>query len=371
MTEILITILILYVCLVIILLIGWIRIRRFPIPPRTSSPPGVSVIVAFRNEAQNLENIVRDLGGSAFPSGNFEVILVDDHSNDNSVEIVSNLKEVYPQLKLLRLPDDRQGKKEALRMGIDNAKFAVIATTDADCRLSKNWITCVASYFEDERTKMVLGPVKLSDDGTFFGKLQILEFVSVAGTTAATVGLGHPVMANGANFAFRKAAYDEVGGYLDNLSIASGDDEFLMRKVFARYPMGIRYLNYYEATVSTRPQPSLKAFVHQRMRWAGKWRHNSDWVARSLAAFILFAQLATLALIIDNVRNPNLTGLIVAIKIFAEGVFIAWMARFLDRPFSILAFIVIQVFYPFYVLIVGIGSYFLSYQWKGRKYNLS
>jgi len=369
MMWVLVGILSLYICLVIALLIGWVRIRRFPMPPRTAKPPGVSVVVAFRNEAQNLETVIRDLAGSAFPSGNFEVILVDDHSEDNSADIVNRLREVYPPLKLLRLPEGANGKKAALQLGIENSRFGIIATTDADCRLSKNWLTCVASYFEDERTKLLLGPVKLSDEGKLFGKLQVLEFVSVAGTTAATVGLGHPVMANGANLAFRKEVFEEVDGYHDNISVASGDDEFLMRKIFARYPKGVRYLNYYEAAVTTRPQPDMKSFVYQRMRWAGKWRHNSDWVARSLAAFILFAQLSSLGLLVANIIDPNATGALVAIKILVEGVFIAWMARFLDRPFSATAFLIIQLFYPFYVLIVGVGSLFLSYQWKGRKYS--
>jgi cellulose synthase/poly-beta-1,6-N-acetylglucosamine synthase-like glycosyltransferase len=361
-------ILIVYVMLVIALLIGWVRIRRQPVPPRTANPPGVSVVIAFRNEATNLGQLVRDLGSSVFPADRFEVILVNDHSEDNSVEVASQVMAGYPNVRLLQLPKDQLGKKSALRFGIEQSRFGVIATTDADCTLSKNWLTCVASYFEDENTKLLLGPVKLSDDGTFFGQLQIVEFVSVAGTTAATVGLGHPVMANGANFAFRKNVYEEVGGYDDNLAVPSGDDEFLMRKIFARYPAGVRYLNYYEAAVSTPPQPDLVTFVHQRMRWAGKWRHNPDWVARGLAVFILAAQCSFLALLLANFQAPGTTSFLVVVKVLVEGIFIGWMCRFLDRPFNAVAFLVIQLFYPLYVLVIGVGSLFLSYRWKGRRH---
>ncbi|MBL7851945.1 MAG: glycosyltransferase [Cyclobacteriaceae bacterium] len=368
MTWLLAAILILYIMLVIALLIGWVRIRRQPMPPRTANPPGVSVVIAFRNEAPNVGNLIRDLAGSAFPAGRFEVILVDDHSEDNSAEVVNQAASTSPQVRLLKLPAAEHGKKAALRLGISQARFSIIATTDADCTLSKNWLTCVASYFEEETTKLLLGPVKLSDDGTFFGQVQVLEFVSVAGTTAATVGLGHPVMANGANLAFRKEVFEEVGGYEDNLVVPSGDDEFLMRKVFARYPHGVRYLNYYEAAVSTPPQPDLASFVHQRMRWAGKWRHNPDWVARGLAVFILVAQFSFLALLFINLRNPEGSSFVVVLKVFVEGVFIAWMGRFLDRPFHAGAFLLIQLVYPIYVMIIGIGSLFLSYQWKGRRH---
>ena len=368
MSWLLAAILILYLMLVIALLIGWVRIRRRPIPPRTPNPPSVSVVIAFRNEALNLAQLVRNLGGSAFPTDRFEIILVNDHSDDHSVEVVNQALTSYPNVRLLQLPEDQQGKKSALRMGIQHARFEVIATTDADCTMSKNWLTCVASYFEEETTKLLLGPVKLSDDGTFFGQLQVLEFVSVAGTTAATVGLGHPVMANGANLAFRKPVFEEVGGYEDNLGVPSGDDEFLMRKIYSRYKQGVRYLNYYEAAVSTPPQPTLLSFFYQRMRWAGKWRHNPDWVARGLAVFILLAQSAFLALVFVNLQTPGATAAFVVMKVFAEGVFIAWMCRFLDRPFHPGAFLVIQLFYPLYALTIGIGSLFLSYRWKGRRH---
>ncbi len=369
MIGVLVAILTAYILLVIALLVGWVRVRRQPLPPRTATPPAVSVIVAFRNEAPNLPNLVRDLAGSAFPADRFEVILVDDHSEDGSPEIVRELAQKYSNVKLLVLSSDLTGKKSALQFGIERARFGIIATTDADCTLSKNWLTCVASYFEEERTKLLLGPVKLSFDGTFFGQLQVLEFVSVAGTTASTVGLGHPVMANGANFAFRKEVFEEVGGYEDNIAIASGDDEFLMRKIYRRYPVGIKYLNYYEAAVTTAPQPNLKSLVYQRMRWAGKWRHNPDGVARSLAAFIFFATLSFLTLLVVNLRSPGWSSAILGMKVLIEGVFIAWMARFLDRPFNMPAFLIIQLFYPFYVVIIGISSAFLPYHWKGRRYS--
>lgn len=368
MTIVLGLLLMLYLLMLIALLVGWVRIRRQPMPPRTTNPPRVSVVIAFRNEAAHLEQLVSDLSNSLFPPDRFEIILVDDHSEDNSREMIKKVSHAKATLTVLELPLEKQGKKAALKVGIENARFEIIATTDADCRLSKNWISCVASYFEEEQTKMLLGPVKLSDDGTFFGNLQILEFVSVAATTAATIGLGHPVMANGANFAFRKDVFLEAGGYDDNLAIASGDDEFLLRKVYQRYPDGVRYLNYYEAAVSTPPQPGLKSFLYQRMRWAGKWRHNSDPVARGMAAFVLFAQTAFLVLLFQNSIQPGASLTLVVLKVFFEGILLAWMSRFLDKPFNGWTFLLMQLFYPPYVMVVGLGSMILPYRWKGRRY---
>ncbi len=357
-----------YVLLLLTLLVGWVRIRRQPMPPRTADPTPISVIVAARNEAGNIGSLLDDLGSTAFPADRFEVIVIDDHSTDATAEIVRQAIPNIPQAKFLRLPEGRTGKKAALQLGIEQSRFGVIATTDADCTVSKNWLTCLASYFGAAATKLVVGPVKITESPSFIDSLQVMEFVSVAGTAAATIGLGHPVMANGANLAFRKETFTEVGGYDDNLAIASGDDEFLLRKVFGKYPGGIRYLNYYEAAITTPPLPTIGGFVSQRIRWAGKWRHNSDWVARALAFFVLLSQFSFLGLIVLSVDNPALSGLI-GLKLLLEGVFIGWVSRFLDRRFDVLAFAVLEILYPFYVLFIGIGSMFLSFQWKGRRYS--
>jgi biofilm PGA synthesis N-glycosyltransferase PgaC len=365
-----------YMLLLLALLVGWVRIRRQPMPQRNRDPVPITVVVAARNEAGNIGSLLDDLRSTAFPPDRFEVIIVDDHSTDATPAIVRNAIATFPQAKFFQLADGHTGKKAALQLGIEQSRFGVIATTDADCTVSKNWLTCLASYFGLASTKLLVGPVKIAESRSFIDSLQVMEFVSVAGATAATIGLGHPVMANGANLAFRKETFTEVGGYNDNLIIASGDDEFLLRKIFRKYPDGIRYLNYYEAAITTAPLPTIGDFVSQRIRWAGKWRHNSDWVARALAFFILLAQFSFLALIILSVWQPSLPvpiaigtiGLLI-IKLLMEGVFIAWVSRFLDRRFDVGAFVVLEILYPFYVLFIGIGSLFLSFQWKGRRYS--
>lgn len=219
-------------------------------PVRHGVVPGISVVVAVRNEEANIQALIQSLSTVVYPEEKYEVILVSDHSSDSTVNIAQALIGNFPNMRLVELPAGKEGKKEALALGIQHARFDVIATTDADCRFSKNWLQCISYYFEDPRSKMVSGAVKLTTDGSFLSRLQGAEFISLVGSGAAAIGLGHPVMCNGANLAFRKDAFYEVQGYADNVHIASGDDEFLMRKIFRRYPDGIRFLNFYEAVVS-------------------------------------------------------------------------------------------------------------------------
>ncbi len=368
MTAVFSLILSLYVVLLVLFLIGWVRVRRQIMPVPSLSPPSVSVVVAVRNEEDNIQAVLRDLSGMAFSKERFEVIIVNDHSTDKTAEIARQLIEGIPNGWLLELPIGREGKKAALQMGIEHARFNIIATTDADCTLSKNWLTCLSFYFESSETKMLVGAVKLVGGNSFFSRLQIMEFLSLVGSTASSVGLGHPIMCNGANLAFRKEVFVEVGGYEGNLAIASGDDEFLMRKIVSRYPKGICFLNYYEAVASTHVQKTVHDFFHQRLRWAGKWKHNTDLMTRSIALYILIAQVAFAALIMKNILAPEASIGLVILKVSVEGVFIFWVGRFLDRKFDLVAFMTLQIIYPMYVAGVGLLSIFSAYAWKNRNY---
>ena len=368
MTVIFSLILGLYSLLLLTFLFGWVRIRRQPVPIKDPSSPRISIVVAMRNEASNIENLIHDLSAIIYPAENFEVLLVNDHSTDSTFEETKLRIKDLPRFRLFDLPDGLEGKKEALRFGIAEARFEIIATTDADCRFSKNWLGCISLYFQQPETKMLVGVVRLTESDSFFTRLQVTEFNSLVGSTAATIGLGHPILCNGANLSFRKEVFNEVHGYEGNLGIASGDDEFLLRKIFKRYPLGIKFLNFYEAIVSTDPQKELSVFIYQRIRWAGKWRHNSDLLARMLAIFILASHFAFVGLIINNFISHEINYGLILYKVFLEGILFSWVARFLHRRFDLLAFLTLQIIYPFYITTIGVLSLVLPYQWKNRSY---
>lgn len=357
-----------YCLLLLVFLFGWVRIRRQLMPAKEPLSPGISIVVAMRNEEENVQNLIQDLSAIVYPPEKFEIILVNDHSTDATYEKAKSLIKDLPGFRILDLPSGVEGKKEALSFGIDEARFEIISTTDADCRFSKNWPGCISLYFQEEGTKMLVGAVKFMESNSFFSRLQVTEFISLVGSTGAAIGLGHPIMCNGANLSFRKDVFAEVKGYEGNLQIASGDDEFLLCKIFKRYPTGIKFLNFYEATVTSQPQGTIKDFFYQRIRWAGKWRHNSDLLTQVLAVFIFVSQIAFAGLIIKNFYSQDGTIGLILYKIFLEGIFFSWVARFLERRFDFLAFLTLQIVYPIYVMVIAVFSLFSSYQWKDRKY---
>lgn len=352
-----------YFIFLIFLLIGWYKISLGGALQSTSRL--VSVIIPFRNEAMNLPSLIRSLAQQRMDSNQFEVILVDDHSTDTSFEVLTQQQAIYPQLSIQVWASRSAGKKEALTTGILKARGEIILTTDADCVVSPDWIKTMTASF-DSTTKMVVGVVQLSA-GRFFDKLQAVEFLSIMISGLAMLGWQRPIMCNGASLGFLRDAFLHVKGYEGNAHIPSGDDEFLMRKMESSFPGSVRVVQNLAAGVTTKPAETLREFIHQRLRWAGKWRANESRTTKLTAVLIWIVQLSWLALpILYFVSDPLLPTGILLTKLVLEALLIGRIAQKMRQPFYGLAFLTLQIIYPMYVIYIGLASQFVSYQWKDR-----
>jgi cellulose synthase/poly-beta-1,6-N-acetylglucosamine synthase-like glycosyltransferase len=329
--------------------------------PTGGKNPLISVVIPARNEERNIWNTLMTLEQQEYKR--FEIIVVNDASEDETVWVAS-----HTNLENLRVVQNMgTGKKRALATGIGAARGSIIVTTDADCSAPQHWLKLIREEFRDVNAMMVFGGVRMDGDDSWFSILQQIEFSSLIGSGASAAALGTPILCNGANLAFRKKAFTVVKGYDDNIEIPSGDDEFLMRKIHRRWPHGIRFINDPASVVATKPQPDVRSFLHQRMRWASKWRDNSSWQARSLAVFILVVQIAFILnglLIFTPQILPSL--FLITIKMILEAAFLLQVCRFLGTSWNWLAFFALQVGYPFYVLGTGVASFVVPFRWKNR-----
>ena len=360
-----------YFILLLLMLYGWEKAmgKTIPVAPLHSKQT-LTVIIPFRNEENNLVQIIEDLSHQKPEVRNFEVLFIDDHSTDRSTAIVNEAIRRFSQFKLMSLPKGIEGKKQAIALGVEKSMGDIVVTSDADCHLHQGWLTSINSFFHSDQVMMVFGGVKIKENSSFFSKLQALEFASLIGSGAAMANLGIPTMCNGANLAFRKSAFYKVGGYDGNFSVASGDDEFLMRKIHKEFPGSIYFLNQPESVVSTNPQQSLGEFLHQRLRWAGKWRYNDSLSAKLLAVFILFFQFSFAALLIfllAGMFNAKAALFLMGGKLVLEFIFVSKVCAFLTVRWRSFAFLLLQFSYPFYVVFIGIASNFVSPLWKERK----
>lgn len=347
----------------------WIRM---PVFAKNELPTtALTVIIPVRNEADNLPALLRDLAAQTHP--NFEVIVADDSSTDGTAELAEGFYALF-RLRVLRLRDEPTSspKKRAIRQALRLANGPLIVTTDGDCRVGPDWLRSLAQFYEHNGARLISGPVTFmpGSGGAFFTRLQVVEFASLIGSGAVTMALSRPSLCNGANLCYEKAAFEAVDGFSGNEHLASGDDEFLMHKIAARFPGHVHFLKDRRAIVCTDAHQTIGAFYRQRRRWASKWRHYRDWRVSGLAVAVFLANVAPVIGAITwsmGWMSGAAFGLQLFLKFSVEAVFLALVLRFLGQARSILWIPVTQVIYPAYVTFFGLTAQGKGYRWKGRK----
>lgn len=366
MTFIFILIFLSYFVAVFGLITGWIKAMSLPIPG-FAKERFISIIIPFRNEENTIGKLISDLQEQEYPHDKFEVILINDHSEDHSVSVINEYLRGPISAKLMN--NAAHGKKSALAKGIRHAVGTLIITTDADCRVKPGWLRSINNSFTDDSVKMTFGPVKIETDHTVFSKMQAIEFSSLIGSGASTAAFGFPTLCNGANLAFTKDAFTQTGGYDGNEHIASGDDEFLMRKIEAQYPDAIRFNHNPDSIVTTLGQKTVNSFLAQRVRWAGKWKHHDGTNSKLLAIYVFLFHLSVMVLpffvLIGDISVYIMLGLLTA-KALVEFFFLYRVSRWLGVSWHWFSFLFLQFLYPLYAVGVAMVGLFKKPAWKGR-----
>jgi biofilm PGA synthesis N-glycosyltransferase PgaC len=351
----------LYFLCLLALLYGWERMLQQKIP-HSDRHLTISVIVPFRNEQAHVAQLIDSLKKLSYTSEKLQVIFVNDYSTDETKTLLVNL----PSNSLVFDLSQSTGKKAAISLGVEKANGEIIVTTDADCTHHPDWLQTINNQFNNPKLQLLVGPVAIQSR-SFFSMLQAIEFSSLIGSGAALLQWSVPAMANGANLAFRREAFLAVNGYEGNQHIASGDDEFLLRKIHQKFPEGISFNNDENSVVMTEPQLSLPAFFQQRLRWASKWKHNTSLMAKLVAVIVFLFQVSIIALLISVTICPNRPlQIIVFSKLAIDGIFLWRISTFLKTKFSFFAFIILEFVYPIYVIVIALLSQVVPFKWKDR-----
>jgi len=328
--------------------------------------PIVSILIACRNEADNIHRLAGQLKNLKFPD--LELILVDDRSEDDTFELIEEAGMSDQRIVSLRCPGE--GKKAALEFGIAHARGEIILCSDADCFFPKNWVERMIFPFENKATQLVAGPVMVTGNGRFLGAFQQADWASILLITAFSFK-SKPLTCSGANFAYRKRAFLEVGGYEGNRDFVSGDDEFLLKKIVKKFGFGsCVYLPFAENLVQTKSEPSWEALLNQRVRWAGKWKAHGSFIHAVSAIFSFLVQLVWLGsfgLLALGSMGLLVFGLIWTSKIFTEKRSLGKVLKSLRIQYRNIDSILISFIHPIYVLAVGLGAIAGNFAWKGRR----
>lgn len=333
-----------------------------------------SIIIAVRNEGKNIKSLLESLYEQNYPKEQFEVIVIDDHSQDESQSLISRFIEDKPQLqiKYFKLEEGKAGKKTALQKAYSLAKNEIFVMTDGDIRVPTNWLKIIAEAFKKQEIKVILGGVKIESLNSFVGKFQGLEMLSLIASGAGAAELNQPIMSNGANMAFRKSILESIKFDKIKPEIASGDDVFLMletKRIFGAD--SIRFVKDAEHFVTTKPVQSWKELINQRKRWVSKSGHYSDRFLLMSSWIVLLQNLVLIVLLISALFIPVLLKTLVLVwlaKFIFDFIFLRNICRFTSQNYLLKYYPLMALIYPFFISYTAIVGQFSHFSWKGRDY---
>lgn len=328
----------------------------------------VSVLIAARNEGKNIEKLLQSLYNQTFDKENFEVIIVDDHSDDDTFGISESFKVSHPEMSLKLLKATGSGKKQAISQALHAADNEVVIVTDADCELPAKWIEKMLAFYIAKDLKMLLGPVLLSPADTLFEKLQVLEHMSLIASTAGSAAIGMPVMCNGANMMYDRKSALNVEKDRTDMKLASGDDMFLMEQFIARY--GSKAIGFFlnrEVIVKTATMPNLKAFFRQRTRWTSKTKAYTNWKIIATALSVFLFNLSIVFFFVAGFFMPVFWAfyvLYVIMKTLIDYPIIRRISAFMKQKKLKFWTLPLEFIYPFYVVFTAFAGMFTKVRWK-------
>ncbi|WP_232336572.1 glycosyltransferase family 2 protein [Mucilaginibacter aquatilis] len=361
----------LYLVVLVYLMKGWAALRQpKKLIPANQLSTKVSLLIAARNEEDNIRATIEDVLAQDYPKHLLEIIIIDDHSTDSTADII---RSYAPQgIKLLQLNETEKlnsYKKKAIATAISQSTGDLIVATDADCSMGNSWLSSVVSYYESYNWVMISSPVTYFKEKSLFERLQTLEFSYLIGIGAAFIGNGRASTCNGANFAYRKDVFYEVGGFKGIDDLASGDDELLLQKVAERYPGRIGFLKQRDAIVYTEAKPTLTEFMQQRRRWASKSTRYKDKNVVALAVGIWLFNLSLLVNAVGGFFNFYLWQVFAFQMLFKytfEAAFLLPIMSFFKRQNLMLLLIMLSPIHILYFVYVGLMGNTSKYRWKDR-----
>ncbi len=335
--------------------------------------PSISVLVPAYNEEANIEQCVQSLVAQDYPRDKFEIVIIDDQSTDATAAIAQKLSQQYSNVRYIRVtekPHTVSPKINAFRFVIPKTTGELIFTTDADCFVSPQWLSLSAKYFE-EHVGVVTGTTLYKNthqtEKILFG-IQFLDFLSHTACAAGAIGNNRVNNCNGSNMAFRRSAYDEVGGFDSMAHLNAGEDSLLAQKIAATKNWSVRFSLEPETNVITNPVQTWKDFFHQRMRWVSQTtEYRKETVFLLVCSFVYYIAL-TISFLFSIFDFQFFILLVISyVPKFIIDFLILNKFTSLTNTRSLLSYYIFaSIIHIPTVLYVVFGGYFGSFQWKGK-----
>ena len=337
----------------------------------------ISVIISCKNEEKNIVNLIQDLKNQDFDNKKLEIIIINDHSNDQTLSILNKFSQSYRCLTVLDMDIEEHGKIMAIKKGVKIAKGDIIFCTDADCSLPSRWISTIVCYFQDKNINFISAPIKQANEKTYFKKFQLLELISLTASGAASICDGQPIFCSGANVAFRREIYENISE--DHFNKFVNDDVSLLNYIHKNYKGSISFVKDIRATITTQLNETYRSFIKQKIRWINfaKAEKNIYSFYVSLVVFLMNAFLILhFILLLKSILYNNqdiLYSLDIYIFLFiffskfiVDYIFISSALKFFRLESLSIYIFPFQIIFAFYVLLIVPLSYIIKPEWKNN-----
>jgi cellulose synthase/poly-beta-1,6-N-acetylglucosamine synthase-like glycosyltransferase len=351
----------------------WLRLTNTILPIDFTPETTIEIIVPARNEASNIENCIASLLLLDYPKELFHITLIDDFSTDNTLEIM--LRYASDNISIIEMKNivpyvAQSNKKTAIATAINTTQAQLIVTTDADCNFSPKWLQYFAYKYEVDNCKIIAAPVLFTTNGSVFEDFQALDYCGMMGITGAGIHSKHMYMCNGANLAYDRKTYLEVGGFEDMATIASGDDMLLMQKIAQKHSNKIGFIKSKNATVFSNPMETYTSFLNQRLRWASKSGHYKQWwIDAELILVWLFCTLIIVLQILApfSFQYSIIFFVLLSTKIIADYPLLKATSSYFGQKSLLKVFFIAQFYHIIYIVMIGWMKLFgQKAVWKGR-----
>ncbi|MBT6808763.1 MAG: glycosyltransferase [Flavobacteriales bacterium] len=354
--------------------------KEIKLPSEKNNSDYISVIVSCRNEEKNISNLIEDVKSQCFDENRFEMIVVNDHSEDGTLKILNYESEKWNNLRIINLDNKVFGKKNAIKEAAKIAKGEIIICTDADCRVGENWIQTMSDYFTNTDCKFVSASIFYKEQNSLFSKYQMLEILSLVSTSGAAINRKKATICNGANLAFRKKEY--LGIPDDEFNNFRTDDVSLLHYFKKNFTNSISFSKQKEAIVSTSESPTFLSYLSQKLRWisTSKSLKDRDTILVSLLVYCMNLLMILTIFLFLYFFPKNSYGdyseivvifsfllLIYLTKFISDYLFLKSVLSFFDKRNLLIYLFPFTLINAVFTVVIVPLSFIIPVKWKGRK----
>jgi 1,2-diacylglycerol 3-beta-glucosyltransferase len=310
--------------------------------------PSVAIIIAARNEEENIGRCLESMVRLSYPQELLEIVVVDDRSVDRTREIVNRYAKLCPRISIVTASPGEgnlRGKTNAVTQGIEASSGEIIMFTDADCTVPTGWVEETVKYYENDRIGIVAGFTSLNARN-WFGAMQAIDWFALFSVAAAMIRLHYPVTAVGNNLSVRRSAYDGVGGYR-KIPFSVTEDYALFHAVTSKGDYLARFPLDPASVVRSEACETWKALYLQKKRWFTGGRNMG---AKNLLVFSLSYITNFVILLGILLTGSSVAWWALALKSAVDLVMVIPAVKSFDRWPLLLYFPLYELYFFFYVL---------------------